>query len=386
MTNRMRSAGGTVLVALGLLLSIHGGCAGPGADTAASGGSLRLAVVFDDSLGQASLGGEAKRGAMLALEEAGSRAPKAGYFGDAGASEAAQGAVLAVGFTDSDELRVAMPGFAAAGTTLLVAGATDPCLARNGGSEYLRFACFSDPAQGAAMAEFAHARLGVRSATVIFDAQSEFASAVGAAFTSSLRGLSEGQVRVLAYSGSATDAAATAAAAKSDAVYLAALPRDAPHIARALRAAGFSGPVLGPDSFDEADVRAADDLGAVYFSTHAWLGARGEPAIESFVADYRRRFGTEPTAFAALGYDATRIAMRAISNAEQRGAPTRASVAKALDELSDFEGLTGAIAGFRGASFPPKPVWILSAGGGSVQLAARWEPTRIPEPVCAGGR
>ena len=43
------------------------GCRGNGGT--GDPGVAKLAIVFDDSMGQASLGGEAKRGAMLAVDE-----------------------------------------------------------------------------------------------------------------------------------------------------------------------------------------------------------------------------------------------------------------------------------------------------------------------------
>jgi branched-chain amino acid transport system substrate-binding protein len=357
------------------------GCRGTGGAGAA--GATRLAIVFDDSFGQASLGGEAKRGAMLAVEEARGADFHAMYFGDAGAAEAAREAVAAVGFTDSDELRVAMPAFAAAGTPLVVAGATDPCLMMVPGAHLLEFACYSDPMQGAAMAEFAHERLAVRSAVVLFDARSEFANAVGSAFTTAMRGLPEGKASVVAFSGDMAGAVATALSGKPQAVYVAALPQDGPRLIEALRGAGFAGPVLGPDSFDEPAIFAAENLGKVFYSTHAWLAGKGDPAVETFVASYRRRFaGAEPTAFAALGYDATRTAIAAIARAQDSGVVSRATVGRALRELGAQDGVSGTIDPSSTEPFPRKAVWIVEASGGARSLASRWEPVKVPDPSC----
>lgn len=361
------------------------GCRGTGG--AGDAGATRLAIVFDDSFGQASLGGEAKRGAMLAVEEARGGGFHAMYFGDAGAAEAAREAVAAVGFTDSDELRAAMPAFAAAGTPLVVAGATDPCLLTVAGAHLLEFACYSDPMQGAAMAEFAHERLAVRQAVVLFDAKSEFANAVGSAFTTAMRALPDGKSSVVAFSGDIGTGVATALAKSPQAVYVAALPQDGPRVIEALRAAGFAGPVLGPDSFDEPAIFAAANLGKVYYSTHAWLAGKGDPAVETFVASYRRRFGgEEPTAFAALGYDATRTAIAAIARAQAGGVVSRATVGRALRELGAQDGVSGTIDPSASEPFPRKSVWIVESSGGTRALASRWEPVRVPEPSCGKQR
>jgi branched-chain amino acid transport system substrate-binding protein len=364
---------------LALGFALVAGCRGVGASDDPS--IARLAIVFDDSMSQASLGGEAKRGAMMAVDEARGNF-RAVYFGDKGARDAAQSAVLAVGFTDSDELREALPAFAAAGTALVVAGATDPCVARAPGGELLRFACFSDPMQGAAMAEFAHERLAVRDAVVLFDARSGFTGAVGSAFTTAMRGLPEGKASVIAFSSDFTASVASAVAKSPQAVYVAALPQDGPRVIEALRAAGFNGPVLGPDSFDEPAVFAAKNLGRVYFSTHAWLAGKGDPAVESFALRYRQRFGTEPTAFAALGYDSTRIAAQALARAQQGGVVSRETVARALRESSAFDGVSGRISPASGAELPMKSVWIVESRDGARSLASRWEPVKVPEPAC----
>jgi len=378
-----RSSSSTSRSLLLLALLLVAGCRGNGG--AGDPGVAKLAIVFDDTMGQASLGGEAKRGAMMAVDEVRGNF-RAIYLGEKGvaadAREAADNAVIAVGFTDSDELRGALPAFAAAGTAVVVAGATDPCVARLPGGDLLRFACFSDQMQGAAMAEFAHARLGVREAVVLFDARSEFAGAVGSAFTTATRGLPDAKASVLAFSGDFAPSVAAAVAKSPQAIYVAALPQDGPLVIAALRAAGFAGPVLGPDSFDEPSVFASSVLGRVYFTTHAWLGGAGDPAVESFAARYRQRFGTEPTAFAALGYDATRVAASALARAQAAGVVSRETVARALNESGAFDGVSGRIDPSKGTEFPRKSVWIIECGSTGRALAARWEPAKVPDPAC----
>ena len=123
-------------------------------------------------------------------------------------------------------------------------------------------------------------------------------------------------------------------------------------------------------------------LGRIYFTTHAWLGGKGDPAVESFAERYRRRFGTEPTAFAALGYDATRIAASALSRAQSGGVVSRETVARALRETGAFDGVSGRIDPSKGTEFPRKSVWIIECGNTARALASRWEPVKVPDPAC----
>ena len=94
----------------------------------------------------------------------------------------------------------------------------------------------------------------------------------------------------------------------------------------------------------------------------------------------------EPTAFAALGYDATRMAIAALERAKSGGTVTRATVARAMHESGSFDGISGVIAAGGVERFPTKPVWIIETGTetarGGRQLASRWEPTRVPDSAC----
>jgi hypothetical protein len=74
---------------LALCFALVAGCRGV-SSSSSDAGLMKLAVVFDDSMGQASLGMEAKRGAMMAIEEARSSDFRAVYCGDAGAADAAR--------------------------------------------------------------------------------------------------------------------------------------------------------------------------------------------------------------------------------------------------------------------------------------------------------
>ena len=65
------------------------GCRGSGGT--GDPGVAKLAIVFDDSMGQASLGGEAKRGAMMAVDEARGNF-RAIYLGEKGVADDARGA------------------------------------------------------------------------------------------------------------------------------------------------------------------------------------------------------------------------------------------------------------------------------------------------------
>ncbi|MFM1867890.1 MAG: hypothetical protein RL591_1298 [Planctomycetota bacterium] len=343
----------------------------------------RIACVFEPTGPAAVLDVAALQGAMVAREEAGNVPWGVDIVSIAGAEEAAKTAIAALGTTDSDELRAGFAPFAAAKTPFLVVGATDPCLARLPGGDLLSFACYSDSAQGAAMAEFAHGQLKARKIAILFEATSDFPVAVSQAFAARARGLDGTQVTAIAF----TDAmkvdpkAVLGGAFKPDAVYVACNATSVVPVIDTLRSAGFQGAILGADSFDIPDVNTASKQGAVYFSTHAWFGAGASAAAKRFAEKYRAEFQTEPTAFSALGYDAMQAMVRAMQSLppERR---TREGMAGALRSLAPHAGITGEIAFPKPGYFAAKPVWIVTVEGGARVRATQVLPTRIPEPNC----
>jgi branched-chain amino acid transport system substrate-binding protein len=107
---------------------------------------------------------------------------------------------------------------------------------------------------------------------------------------------------------------------------------------RALRAAGFSGPVLAPSQLASPEAAAGS----------AWIGdlvvaapydlSRQDPAAQAFADTFRRRWGKNPSPVAFFSYDAARLVIRAI---EDTGL-NRIRIRDELTQIS-FEGLTGKI-------------------------------------------
>lgn len=72
-----------------------------------------------------------------------------------------------------------------------------------------------------------------------------------------------------------------------DFIYFAALPQDVLSGIQLIRQGGFEAPIVGGDSYDEPEVwRGQSQLGEVYFTTHAHLGA-DNPNPQSFNPDSR---------------------------------------------------------------------------------------------------
>jgi hypothetical protein len=93
--------------------------------------------------------------------------------------------------------------------------------------------------------------------------------------------------------------------------------------------------VFGGDSYDSEELwRQHPALQDVYYTTHAYLGEDNpDPAVQHFRRAYLDAYGSQPGAFAALGYDAARLLMSAIRRA---GSIDPEAVLQALGDIHEF--------------------------------------------------
>lgn len=129
------------------------------------------------------------------------------------------------------------------------------------------------------------------------------------------------------------------AALSPDAVYMAAYPREAARIATRLHELGSGARLLGTSALDEAFLRSAGAAaeGAV-FPGSTFDVDNDDPAVSFFVERYRERYGEDPDSWAAHGYDALRVALRAFRDAP-RFRPE--ALRDALAAIGDFDGAAG---------------------------------------------
>ena len=366
----------------------------PAPSTALASTPTHIAVLAAETGPMSPVGLTAMRGAQLAITEH-NRASTLRFDAEcidtqsssARATEIARAAAarntIGIGFTDSDPALVAIPEFTRLGKPFVVIGATDPKLpARCGAGTFL--ACFGDDAQAIAAADFAAARFGKRT-LVIFDSRHEYTRTVASFFRSRF-GNEVGGSAVAEFDLSFTPAPAiaphlVAPANKADFIFVACMPEDIAAVLKSVRSALPTTPIIGGDSFDcdavlntptttgQASTNAAAATAPsdhVWFTTHAWLGAGASPAAQAFVAAYSAAYGTPPpNAFAALGYDAARLAIDARTRA---GSDDPKAIAAALAATTDFHGVTGTIS-YANGPVPKKDVWMVSVTNGTLQLA-----------------
>jgi branched-chain amino acid transport system substrate-binding protein len=272
----------------------------------------------------------------------------------------------------------AAPVAAAAERVFVTSGATSPLLPAQV-QEWLFLACFGDNAQAAAAAEWIVETHGARTASIAYGTTDAYTRLLQRYFATRFAQLGGRVVSTVGYDPATVDATTVAALAPADVIFLAAQPDDAIRVTSLLRQSGVATPILGGDAFDSNAWSVHPELGDVYFTTHAYLGADSTDArVLAFRALYLGAHPDgEPDAFTALGYDATGLLLDAI---ERAGSNDPHDVRAALAATRGFRGVTGTISYAPGERIPTKPVTILAVAGGRKRLVTQLVPQHVPAP------
>jgi len=285
-----------------------------------------------------------------------------------------------LGFSDTDMVLAAAPVAAQHGRLFLTSGATSPRLPAQVPS-YLFLACFGDNVQAAAAAEWAHEALSSRSVAIVYDTSKRYTRLLQDYFRTRFEELDGQVVSIQGFADPGELQEAVRPVGKVDLVFFsAAAPEDIATGIQALRKAGYTGPILGGDSFDAEPLwQEHPEFDRIYFTTHAYLGADNtDPKVAAFRKAYTRGYpDTSIDAFAALGYDSVNLLAAAINRA---GSTDPAKVREALAGIDRFEGVTGIIGYPDGSRIPSKSVSIIHVEGGRRSLAKQLVPAHVPAP------
>jgi branched-chain amino acid transport system substrate-binding protein len=284
-----------------------------------------------------------------------------------------------MGLSDTDMVLASAPVAAGKGILFLTSGATSPILPLQV-PEYLYLACFGDNVQAAAGAEWAYQYLSARSATVLFNSSQSYTRLLQGYFRTRFKELGGRIVSTENYTPDTMSQAIQRLPKAVDLIFFSAMPEEAPRGVKLLRQMGYSAPILGGDGFDLEDLwQKHPNLGNVFFTTHAYLGANNpDPQVVAFRKAYVRAYpGSKPNAFAALGYDAANLLMAAIAEA---GSSDPGDVRRALSGIRRFQGVTGTISYPSGSRIPSKSVTILQIEHGQRKLVRNLLPASVPPP------
>jgi len=205
-------------------------------------------------------------------------------------------------------------------------------------------ACFIDPFQGQVGANFSLKNLNAKTAAVIIDQKSDYSKGLAEAFVTNFKkgnGTITGTEQYVG--GSDKDFRAILTNIKSqnpDMVWLPGYYNEAGLIVKQARALGMKMPFMGGDGWDDPElfnIGGKEAMNNTFYVDHV---ATDDPAMATFVKEYKAKNNSEPNAMAALGYDAANLLIKAIEDAKGTDPEKLRS---ALENMKGFQGVGGEI-------------------------------------------
>ena len=210
-------------------------------------------------------------------------------------------------------------------------------------NDYVFRLCFNDSFQGVTMANFASVNLGAKKAVIIKDNSSDYGKGLAENFRATFEELGGEIVAEEGYVGKDKDFNAILTNIKGkdfDVIFIPGYYQEAGLIIKQARDLGINAPVLGADGFDSPvllELAGAEALNDVYYSNH-YSSLDEDPLVKDFIAGYKEKYGVDPNAFNALGYDLGKYIADAVDRA---GSNDTEAVKNALADTKGFQGVTG---------------------------------------------
>ena len=219
---------------------------------------------------------------------------------------------------------------------------TNPKVTETG--DYIFRVCFIDPFQGTVLAKFALNSLKVKNVALLTDVGSPYSVGLADCFR---KAFTEGGGRIAAeqnYSSGDKDFKAQLTSIKGagpQAIFVPGYYNEAGLICRQARELGVTVPLFGGDGWESAKLPeiGGEAVEGCYFSTH-FSPKQKSAAVQEFSKKFQARYGVEPDAMAALGYDSAMLLADAIKRARVTDGP---ALRAALAATKDFPGITGSI-------------------------------------------
>lgn len=241
--------------------------------------------------------------------------------------------------------------------------------------DYIFRICFIDPFQGEALANFALKSLNAKRAAVLVDVRQDYSLGLADAFKRTFIAQGGQIVQEQSYSSSDKEFRAqltSVRGAQPDVIFVPGYYNEVSLIVRQARELGIKVPMLGGDGWDSPELTkgAEKAFENTYLSNH-FAKEDPDPLVQSFVSKYKQKYGKDPDAMAALGYDAARILADAITRAGTTEGP---KLRDAIAQTKDFMGVTGKIT-INAQRNADKPLTILKIVNGEFKFHQRVDPS-----------
>lgn len=226
--------------------------------------------------------------------------------------------------------------------------------------------CFLDPFQAWVCAKFLrnHEGLKAEKAAILFDQKSAYSEQLAAEFEKSFVAMGGKIVEKRSFTSGDQDFSAQLTAirgASPDAIFVPCYYSDAGNVAVQARKLGITVPLMGGDGWDSEKLAeiGGSAIEGCFYSNH-YSHEDPNPVVQGFVKKYKAKYKKTPDALAALGYDAARVFLKALTETKSEDP---AVLAKAIAATKDFDGVTGKIT-LNEKRDPVKPAAILMMKGG----------------------
>jgi len=240
--------------------------------------------------------------------------------------------------------------------------------------DYIFRVCYIDPFQGKVMALFARRTLKLDKVAILKDVKNDYSIGLADAFQKAFVAAGGTIAAEQSYSAGDTDFSAQVTAIKSSgaqAIWVPGYYAEVGAIARTAARLGVKVPLLGGDGWDAPELFTigGDALNGSYFSNH-FAPDQASPLAQKFVADFKAKYGQEPTGLGALGYDGVMVIADAIRRA---GSTAPAALRDALATTKAYEAVTGKITMDKDRN-PEKSVVVLKIDGGKAKYESLVNP------------
>ena len=212
------------------------------------------------------------------------------------------------------------------------------------GNDYYYRICFLDPFQGTVLANYAYNDMKVKKVGIIYEVSNDYAVGLRNFFKEAYTKLGGQIVAEVTYNTNDQDFSSqlmTVMAKKPDVIFAPGNYTEAALIMKQARDQGYEVKFLGGDTWETQpliDV-GGDAVEGCVISSFFDAEAPINDTTAMFVEAYRKKYGKDPAAFTALGFDAYMTAYRAI---EAAGSTDSEDIRNAMKTL-EVEGCTGSI-------------------------------------------
>lgn len=233
------------------------------------------------------------------------------------------------------------------------------------GKESVFRTCYTDPFQGKILAQYAKEHLNAKTFAMITNNSSDYSNGVAKAFKEKALELGLKSVSEESYAEGDTDFKGTLTKIKEknpDVLLIPDYYQVVALMAPQIKEVGISSKLIAPDGWDgvlqQMDKSSYDSVNGALFTNHYAVNDTSEK-IKKFVDSYKEEFKSEPSSFAALGYDAIYMFKDAFEKANSKD-PKK--VIEAIKQLN-FDGVTGKLK-FDDNNNPIKAVTIIKIEDG----------------------